>query len=547
MEREVTPQLPTSGQILGVLAKSLGIKDPRLQTKTAQRYFSGVWENRVKESSRAEIIGAFADALVGIGLGDANRTGEEASTDSAALADVLDWHAVKWDQLRAFLRPRMVRVFPHHFAPVWKTYVRLAIIDLALRVSAHIHLTGASPTLLDFLNWANVNQRGAYLNKKRSEAGLSLNSFAESVGVNDNTVEAWFYHNARPSDENLSRIARTLVPEDQASERKQLVRELRRLYWASDVAGILEQFIGTEAVGEIVGQLRRYASLVYRFIDEETFAEPHPTVLANLVKLGAHSRFAGLLLNALVSSEPNDEWREDLLAAGSDWVRRALGVNLQIDQTEVDALIRETDGRILKDWDVGNPKAHAHYRRSMELQIQGRIDEALAEVAKAAELDPLDPANHFTLGSVKGTIGVRNGDEALVAEGLEACWLAATLDPKWIVPWTEIGWLLLQSGREREAVEHLQGVRPECGPPDSNYYNALGIALWQLGEFTECLAAYESSLVLNPENPHIVTAAAVAAWQTGDSAKFNRYRKMARHVGASDKCNRLLKLVRATN
>lgn len=41
----------------------------------------------------------------------------------------------------------------------------------------------------------------------------------------------------------------------------------------------------------------------------------------------------------------------------------------------------------------------------MELQIQGSIHEATAEVARAAELDSLDPANHFTLGSVKGGIG----------------------------------------------------------------------------------------------------------------------------------------------
>ena len=70
----------------------------------------------------------------------------------------------------------------------------------------------------------------------------------------------------------------------------------------------------------------------------------------------------------------------------------------------------------------------------MEMQTQGRIDEALAEVAKAAELDPLDPANHYTLGSVKGGIGIRNSDEALVNEGIEACWIAVTLDPSWISP-----------------------------------------------------------------------------------------------------------------
>ena len=41
MESDVPPQLLTSGQILGVLAKSMGLDDPRLRSKNAQRYFSG--------------------------------------------------------------------------------------------------------------------------------------------------------------------------------------------------------------------------------------------------------------------------------------------------------------------------------------------------------------------------------------------------------------------------------------------------------------------------------------------------------------------------
>ena len=63
-ETEVAPQLPTSGQILGELVKTLGINHPKLQTKssgTARRYFSGRLEDRVKESSRTEIIKAIAD------------------------------------------------------------------------------------------------------------------------------------------------------------------------------------------------------------------------------------------------------------------------------------------------------------------------------------------------------------------------------------------------------------------------------------------------------------------------------------------------------
>ena len=102
----------------------------------------------------------------------------------------------------------------------------------------------------------------------------------------------------------------------------------------------------------------------------------------------------------------------------------------------------------------------------------------MAEVEIAVRLDPLDPANHFTLGSVKTGIGIGRGDTALINDGLNALWLAVTLDPNWILPWTEIGMTLLRTDRPEEAVAHLRNVKPECGPLDSHYYSALGAAYW---------------------------------------------------------------------
>ena len=171
----------------------------------------------------------------------------------------------------------------------------------------------------------------------------------------------------------------------------------------------------------------------------------------------------------------------------------------------------------------------------MELQIQGKMHEALAEVAKAAELDPLDPANHFTLGSVKGGIGARNGNTALVEEGLEECWLAAKLDPNWLLPWTEIGWILFMAGREKEAVEHLRRRFPGTRAPSiAYYYQAMAVALRQMGSFAESIEAFESALKLNPDDPPVVVATAVTGLLAGDRSKLNLYSKMARHMGFAE-------------
>ena len=531
--REVSPGLPTSGQVLGALVKTLGVRHPKLGTKTARRYFSGQLKDRVKESSRARILEGIAEVLTESGLVP-SQAGADGSTSSVpALASLIDWHARSWDRLRSRLRPRMPRVLPPHLPDVWLAYVRLAAIDLALRVAAHLHLCGASPDVLDFLGWSTAKRRAAYLNRKRSDAGISLLPFAEAARVSSNTVEAWMYKGARPTDENLSKIAGVLANESGPVERDRTLLELRRLYWTSDVAGILERLLGTEVVSDVLGRVQTYASVAHGLIDDRIDPEARCEVLSELATLGAHSEFAKSLLSALAAQELDDDWRKDLEAAGSDWTRRVLTVNLRVHDSEVDALIQETDGQVLQNWDVSNPRAYGHYQRSMQLQMEGKIEEAMAEVAKAADLDPMDPVNHFTLGSVKGEIGARTGDKRLVREALESCWLAVTIEPNWILPWTEIGWILLRTGRSREAVEHLKAVKPDCGPLDARYYAALGMALHQLGRFDDALAALESAHKLDPEDPTIASAAAMTALLTDDKARSNPYARTARHLGTS--------------
>ena len=458
---------------------------------------------------------------------------------------MLDWHAVNWDRIRTFLLPSVMRVYPTHLAPVWQTYVRLAAIDLALRAAAHVHIAGASPDALEFLDWIGLSQRGEYLNWKHREAGVSLHTLAESAGVSDNAVEWWLYHGARPSDDNLTGKAKVLTSVADPDEYNHLLPELRRLYWATDVAGILGEFIGVEAVNDVLRRLRKYGSLLYDIIGDKIDEAVRSEVLGSLATLGAHSEYSVALLGSIVPEEADSEWKEDLIAVASNWSRRVLAVNLGVHRAEVNDLIRETGGRVLTDWDVSNPKAYAHYQRSMELQLQGKIHEAIAEVARAAELDPLDPANHFTLGSVKSEIGAKQGDAALVREGLEACWLAATLDPTWILPWSEIGFILLSSARPIEAVEHLRAVGPERHPLDSRYYSALGASLREQGHYEQSLKAFESALELQPEDPLIISAAAITATLADDRRKATRYRRAARHMGASDELDLLLELAKA--
>ena len=320
--------------------------------------------------------------------------------------------------------------------------------------------------------------------------------------------------------------------------------ELRALYWISDIADLLAEQIGTEAVDNVIGRLRRYAESTYRIIENQFPTKDRAADLTVLADLGVGARIANPLLAGLIEREPDDEWREDLRSTGIDSVRRVLSVNLRVHLAEVDDLIQKTDSHLLEDWDVSNPEAYAHYRRALGLWMQGKLHEALAEVETAARLDPLDPANHLTLGSVKAGIGIGRGDSALVNEGLDALWLAVALDPKWILPWTEIGRTLLHTGRAAEAVAHLQNVKPECRPLDSSYYSALGAAYWKLDRLYEALESFEAALELDPEETAGLVAASEIALLIGDVEKHKRYSRRAHHFGVEADTDKLLELLR---
>ena len=140
--------------------------------------------------------------------------------------------------------------------------------------------------------------------------------FAEAVGVTFGAAEAWVYDGTRPSGENLAKIASVLSPVNGPSETKRVLRELRRLYWISDLAALLENFIGPGAVDEILVRLKTYSCQALRIIDDRVSEDKRPDVAAELASTGTHCHFARSLLAEMASHEPDGEWQKDLKAAG---------------------------------------------------------------------------------------------------------------------------------------------------------------------------------------------------------------------------------------
>ena len=215
-------------------------------------------------------------------MGTSTSGGDDTSSTLQALATILDSLAVKWDRFRAFLRPRTMSVFPSHLPDIRRSYARLASIDLALRIAAQMRLSGAHPTSLDFLDWVEIDRRGKYLDSMRSEAGIpSLWDFSGKVVVDNNTVEAWVYRGSRPSSKNLRNIAKALAKEGDSHERTRVLRELRRLYWASDIAVALGRLHRNRSRHrDSSDHLRNYATLVYDSLKVHLDTESHHCCLS---------------------------------------------------------------------------------------------------------------------------------------------------------------------------------------------------------------------------------------------------------------------------
>ena len=295
---------------------------------------------------------------------------------------------------------------------------------------------------------------------------------------------------------------------------------------------------------EAIERLRLYAGATYRIIEDWLPAEDSIADLTVLADLGSGSRLAIPLLEALTEQEPAEDWKGDLRPFGMDWMRRILSANLGAHLSGVDDPGEEAASHSTGEGGAGNSQADSHYRRSLELDMQGRSHEAADEIETAIRLDPLNSKYHCSLGLMK-TGGDRwTGRTPLVDEGLNALWMAIALEPGWILPWTKIGETLHYSGRSEEAVEHLRNVSPDRGPLDSDYYSALGAACWKTGELAEALSAFEKSLELDPEETSALLAASEIALSTGDNEKHRRYLRRAKHFGAEEDTLRLWERLR---
>jgi tetratricopeptide (TPR) repeat protein len=91
----------------------------------------------------------------------------------------------------------------------------------------------------------------------------------------------------------------------------------------------------------------------------------------------------------------------------------------------------------------------AHLRYGWALSSSGHLDEAVREIKRAQELDPLSPTYNTALGLILGLA-------RQFPRGLEYCYKGVELAPNESVPHENLAYAYALNGRYREAIEHYK-------------------------------------------------------------------------------------------
>src|SRR5262245_15791922 len=126
--------------------------------------------------------------------------------------------------------------------------------------------------------------------------------------------------------------------------------------------------------------------------------------------------------------------------------------------------------------------AKEHLAAGRELLKSGRLNEAIAELSRAASMDPRLAEAHNLLGVAYDQKG--RGDRA--KESYER---AAKFEPDDAQTLNNLGFSLYQNGNYRAAVDRLKRAA-KLAPTDDRILNNLGLALCRLGKFEEAYKAF---------------------------------------------------------
>ncbi len=547
-----------------MVVKELRLRDRDLNDKTAKRYFNG---KRVSDRKRAEILLALGNALTELHIFPTSSfLQQQGIPQGRVLASTLAWYAEQWDRLVGYMRSMSASVARQDLAAT--AYLRLVIIDLSLRVSAAMWLAESPTPGEEPPMWAEESSGAKLLRQLLARCGPSAptrDQLAETLGVSNNTVDSWLDSSVRPSSTNLSKIADELGQRIEGLETEILRRDLNLHFALSHICDLLSLHLGRDTVMDLAAALTRFTSRNLDGLRNHSKLPPDSAAQAQLLLLLLETRFVSseYLLKALWRRETDPLWCTDLMAASKPWHLRLTHVmqnigsmegavqvaqeRFSVSQEEAQSLVEESVRSLLADPTRLQPTALTNLEGRSFIRIkgdakysagnrmiqysqaksEGDLETALIHIRRAVELQPESAEYHFQLGATLGMAGI-------YLEGIQECWIAAQLDSSWELPKVEIGIILLNSGQNQEALDHLEDVAHDVTEPSPHLAFNLGVARYRCGYYGEALEELDKVISAQPEHAMALDVAAHCAFRQGDAQKGARLAKRANVLGQSE-------------
>ena len=140
--------------------------------------------------------------------------------------------------------------------------------------------------------------------------------------------------------------------------------------------------------------------------------------------------------------------------------------------------------------------------------MQGKLDDAIAEFAKAVEIDP-------EYGAAEGNLGRALVESGKLDDGVAHLQKALALAPESAEVETELGLGLAEKGQVDVAIPHFQHAIV-LAPKSADAHAYLGTALVMKGQRADALEQWRDALKVDPDNVRVLND---AAWLMSTSSE----------------------------
>ena len=304
-----------SANVIGTVVAALNLEEGSLKNRTARRFYAG---ESVSEHGRKEIFKDLGKALIGHGIVPSSPLLEKYGLSMASIvSDSISISANRWDGLQAMMQSRSSHILD--LRVVTLRFLRILIVDLALRMFALQRLSGLEPCRPHIPLWAEENGGGKFLRLLTENAGLSRHQLAAQVGFSYNSVDNWLDGKHQPEPKHLVALAGVLAGAGVKSS--QLVATLKRHFAFAHIADLLVPWIGRKQALELVSALSRF---VYRISEDVRLMDRPPIEEAagaelTALRFGTAHSSTHVLLRNLALVEGDESWKRDIHAPTIPW------------------------------------------------------------------------------------------------------------------------------------------------------------------------------------------------------------------------------------